>query len=277
MPSLKSQLDDLVRIPSIAAPGRPRDPLVQAHHLVAKLLRRAGAYHIETLDFRAAPPVIFCEISPPVGAPTVLLYGHYDVAPADEVWRWATAPFEPTERRGAIFGRGTSRAKSNLVVHLGALEAWEGRPPVGVKIVIEGQGELPNSALASYARAHPALFRADAVLTTSPQTSRAGLPTVTTTAPSAVSDDSRPAHDAAIPSVAEAWGIPPVIITGAASGPAMTVFAEVLPRAEIVGLGPISRRSEGHTTDECLVLDAFERTVVAEAKFFRELAVRARV
>lgn len=276
MPSLTSLLDDLVRIPSVVAPGFPRDPLLRAHQLVAKHLQRAGVYHIETLELPGAPPAIVCEITPPVGAPMVLLYGHYDVAPAGAGAGWTSPPFAPTERGGAIFGRGTSQAKSNLVVHLGALEAWEGRPPVGVRVVVDGEGEVGESALSRYVRAHPERFGADAVLTASPHASRAGLPIVTTAARGTGADRMGPACQAAVAAVSETWGRAPVTVTGTAPSPALVALGHGLPSAEVIGLGPTSRRFAARAANECLVLDAFERTIVAEAKFFRELSDRVR-
>ena len=90
----------------------------------------------------------------------MLLYGHYDVVAAGDEAKWDSPPFEATERDGAIFGRGTADSKSNILVHVGALRAWEGKPPVGIKILIEGQEEV-GSALETPATLEP--FRADAI------------------------------------------------------------------------------------------------------------------
>ena len=72
----------------------------------------------------------------------MLLYSHYDVVPAGDESLWTSPPFEPTERDGALFGRGASDSKANVIAHIGALRAWDGRPPVGIKLVIEGQEEV---------------------------------------------------------------------------------------------------------------------------------------
>jgi acetylornithine deacetylase/succinyl-diaminopimelate desuccinylase-like protein len=108
----------------------------------------------------------------------VLLYGHYDVVPADEE-TWETPPFEATEKDAAIYGRGAADSKSNLLVHVGALRAWDGKPPVGVKIVIEGQEEVGSPLEDGYPSDHPDIFRADAILVADSGSIRAGQPSLT--------------------------------------------------------------------------------------------------
>ena len=179
MPELKEDLVRLARIPSIAFAGFPRGPLVEAHDLVTELLRGAGVEEIETLELPDTAPVIMGGIPAPEGAPTVLLYGHYDVVPAGDESLWSSPPFEPIERDGAIFGRGTSDSKANIIVHVGALRAWNGHPPVGIKLVIEGEEEIGGGAFASYPQAHPEAFRADAMLIADMGSVRPGVPTLT--------------------------------------------------------------------------------------------------
>ena len=178
MPDLRSELDQLVRIPSIAFAGFPEEPLHEAHDLVVELLRSAGVEHIETLSLPDTAPVVVGEIPAPEGAPTVLLYSHYDVVPAGDESLWSSPPFEPTERDGAIFGRGTADSKSNVVAHVGALRAWDGRPPVGIRVIIEGQEEV-GSALNTYPQQHPETFRADALVIGDMGSVRPGVPTLT--------------------------------------------------------------------------------------------------
>jgi acetylornithine deacetylase/succinyl-diaminopimelate desuccinylase-like protein len=108
----------------------------------------------------------------------VLLYGHYDVVPAGDESKWETPAFEPTVRDGAMFGRGSADSKANVIAHVGALRAWEGKPPVGIKLVIEGQEEV-GSALNTYPQTHPEVFRADAMLIADMGSVRPGLPTLT--------------------------------------------------------------------------------------------------
>jgi cysteinylglycine-S-conjugate dipeptidase len=180
MPDLKAKLAQLVAIPSISSPGfpEPRQPLVDAYELVVGLLRDAGVERLDTLSLPGTAPVVVGSIPPPAGAPTVLLYGHYDVVPAGEESEWDSPPFVPTERDGAMFGRGTADSKSNVMVHVGALRAYGGRPPVGIKLVIEGQEEV-GSALNAYPPTDPDLFRADAMLIADMGSLRPGVPTLT--------------------------------------------------------------------------------------------------
>ena len=178
MPELTSALVRLARIPSIAFPGFPKPPLREAHDVVAALLRGAGVQRVETLSLPHTAPVITGEIPGPDGAPTVLLYAHYDVQPPGDEKLWRTPPFEPTERDGAIYGRGIADDKSNVIVHVGALRAHEGEPPVGIKVVIEGQEEY-GSALDTYPPQQPELFRADAIVVGDAGNVRPGVPTLT--------------------------------------------------------------------------------------------------
>jgi acetylornithine deacetylase/succinyl-diaminopimelate desuccinylase-like protein len=178
MPELKADLVRLSRIPSIAFPGFPRAPLLEAHDLVSELLRGVGVHRVETLSLPDTAPVVTGEIPGPAGSPTVLLYAHYDVQPPGDERLWRTPPFEPTEVDGAIYGRGVADDKSNVIVHVGALRAYGGKPPVAIKIVIEGQEEY-GSALDTYPPQQPELFRADAIVVGDAGNVRPGVPTLT--------------------------------------------------------------------------------------------------
>ena len=128
MPQLQQELAELVAIPCVSASGYPEEThqtLLQAHDLIVGLLRDAGVEQIESLELPETAPIIMGEIPAPEGAPTVLLYGHYDVVPAGDESKWESPPFEATERDGAIYGRGAADSKSNILVHVGALRAWE--------------------------------------------------------------------------------------------------------------------------------------------------------
>ncbi|MFD4633394.1 M20/M25/M40 family metallo-hydrolase [Streptomyces sp. NPDC058284] len=183
MGGLRADLERLAAIPSISFPGFPAGPVEEAHDLVAGLLRDAGVERVERLDLPDTAPVIYGEIPPPSpDAPTVLLYGHYDVQPPGDEALWKSPPFEPTpveEAGGGLRARGIADDKSNVIAHLGMLRAYEGRPPVGVKIVIEGQEEY-GSAFDGYPPTDPERFACDAMVIADLGNIRPGTPTLTT-------------------------------------------------------------------------------------------------
>jgi len=176
MPAIVADLVRLAEVPSISFPGFPREPVIAAHDMVVDLLKGAGVEEPRTLELPDTAPVITGEIPAPEGAPTVLLYAHYDVQPPGEEALWRTPPFAPTERDGAIYGRGIADDKANVLMHVGALRAWEGRPPVGIKVVFEGQEEV-GSALDDYPARDPEPFRADALVIGDTGNVRPGEPT----------------------------------------------------------------------------------------------------
>src|SRR3954463_16385812 len=114
---LVADLTRLARIPSISEPGYPESThavLGEAYELVADLLGDAGLQNIAPLELPGTAPAVMGEIPAPLGAPTVLLYSHYDVVAAGDETLWTSPAFEPTVRDGALYGRGTSDSKANI-------------------------------------------------------------------------------------------------------------------------------------------------------------------
>jgi acetylornithine deacetylase/succinyl-diaminopimelate desuccinylase-like protein len=182
MPRLKEDLARLVAIPSLSEWGFPAHTharLLEARDQIVELLRDAGVEKLDSLSLPGTAPVVTGEIPGPAGAPTVLLYGHYDVVPAGDESKWESPPFEATERDGAIYGRGAADSKSNLLVHVGALRAWEGKPPVGIKLLLEGQEEVGSALEDGYPAKNPDSFRADAIVVADGGSIRAGQPSLT--------------------------------------------------------------------------------------------------
>lgn len=179
MPELRRDLEALVRIPSVSVPGVIDAPLLDAFEMTSRLFADAGV-EVGRLDLPDTAPVVTGSIPAPPGAPTVLLYSHYDVVPAGDESLWNSPPFEPTERDGALYGRGVADTKSNILMHVGALRAWGGRPPVGIKICIEGYEEIGSGALTSYPVTDPALFDADVLVIGDMGSITPGVPTLTT-------------------------------------------------------------------------------------------------
>jgi acetylornithine deacetylase/succinyl-diaminopimelate desuccinylase-like protein len=182
MPQLRSELGRLVAIPSLSEWGFPehtRPALLEARDAIVELLGEAGVQKLASLELPGTAPVIIGEIPAPERAPTVLLYGHYDVVPAGDESLWTSPPFEASERDGAIFGRGAADSKANVLAHVGALRAWDGRPPVGVKVLVEGQEEVGSILEEGYPAEHPEHFLADAILVADGGSIRAGQPSLT--------------------------------------------------------------------------------------------------
>lgn len=180
MDGVCADLKRLAAVPSIAFPGFSPEPVLQARDLLVALLRDVGVADIGELNLPDTAPVITGSLPPPTpDAPTVLLYGHYDVQPPGDERLWTSPPFEPTDIEGGIRARGIADDKANLMVHIGTLRAYGGRPPVGIKIVFEGQEEY-GSAFDDYPPTDPDLFACDAMIIADTGNIRPGTPTLTT-------------------------------------------------------------------------------------------------
>ena len=163
LPDVRGDLEDLVRIESVwSDPGR-RDQVHRSAERVAELLRTAGFASVETVREGGAPAVIAHHPAPP-GAPTVLLYAHHDVQPEGDVTQWHSPPFEPVERDGRLYGRGTADDKAGIATHLAAFRAHGGRPPVGVTVFVEGEEECGSPSLAALLAAHGEALAADVIV-----------------------------------------------------------------------------------------------------------------
>lgn len=179
-PQLVQTLNDLVRIPSVSAPGAPPGPVRESAETVAGLLREAGCTDVRLLELEGAHPAVYASIPGPMGSPTVLLYAHHDVQPPGPAEEWETGPFEPFERDGRLFGRGTSDDKSGIIMHLGTIRAFDGQPPVGVKVFIEGEEEVGSTHLADFLDTYGELLAADVIVIADSQNWRVGQPALTT-------------------------------------------------------------------------------------------------
>jgi acetylornithine deacetylase/succinyl-diaminopimelate desuccinylase-like protein len=159
--AMLEQLIVLVRQPSISA----QDVGVkECAELLAGMMREDG---IESQVLpTAGQPVVVGKGEPVPGAPTVLIYGHYDVQPVDPLDAWQSPPFEPQIRNGRLYGRGTGDNKGQLLAQVLAYRAWRavaGRPPVNVTFIFEGEEESSSPNLAAFVREHRDLLRADVV------------------------------------------------------------------------------------------------------------------
>ena len=163
LPSVRSDLEDLVRIESVWADPARRDEVHRSAKAVADLLRAAGFDDVSIVAEGGAPAVIARHPAPP-GAPTVLLYAHHDVQPEGDPAQWFSSPFEPTERDGRLYGRGTADDKAGIAAHLAAFRAFGGEPPVGVTVFVEGEEESGSPSLSTLLAAHKESLAADVIV-----------------------------------------------------------------------------------------------------------------
>ncbi|OBB55991.1 dipeptidase [Mycobacterium sp. 852013-51886_SCH5428379] len=163
LPSVRSDLEDLVRIESVWADPARRPEVQRSAQAVADLLSAAGFDDVRIVAEGGAPAVI-ARHPAPLGAPTVLLYAHHDVQPEGDPAQWSSPPFEPTERDGRLYGRGTADDKAGIATHLAAFRAHGGRPPVGVTVFVEGEEESGSPSLGALLAAHKELLAADVIV-----------------------------------------------------------------------------------------------------------------
>src|SRR6201996_2743167 len=163
LPSVRDDLENLVRIESVGADPARRDQVQRSAQATADLLAQAGFGDVQIVSEGGAPAVIARHPAPP-GAPTVLLYAHHDVQPEGNPAEWTSPPFEPTERDGRLYGRGSADDKAGIATHLAAFRGHGGQPPVGVTVFVEGEEESGSPSLGRLLAAHRDLLAADVIV-----------------------------------------------------------------------------------------------------------------
>lgn len=162
----RNQLFDFLKIPSISAFATTHTGYIQqAAQWIAEDLQRIGATKIEIMPTKGNPVVYAEWLNAGENAPTVLVYGHYDVQPADmKLDGWSSEPFEPEIRDGFIYARGSSDDKGQMFIHMKALEAYlatQGSAPVNLKFLFEGEEEVGSANLTEFILANLELLKAD--------------------------------------------------------------------------------------------------------------------
>jgi acetylornithine deacetylase/succinyl-diaminopimelate desuccinylase-like protein len=159
------ELFELLRFPSVSADPAYAQDVAKTAAFVAQKLKDAGADHVEICP-TAGHPIVYGEKLTDPSKPTVLVYGHYDVQPADPLELWHTPPFEPTIRDGKIFARGACDDKGQFYMHVKAFELMmqQGSLDTNIKFMIEGEEEVGSENLATFIKANKERLAADIVL-----------------------------------------------------------------------------------------------------------------
>lgn len=184
LPSVRADLDRLVRIPSVSAdPAHNAD--VQAAAEATAALFEAEGFEVQIVsgvqDGVQGAPAVIARKPAPAGKPTVLLYAHHDVQPTGDVTQWTSAPFEPTERDGRLYGRGAADDKAGIAAHLAAIRALGNDLAVGVTVFVEGEEEIGSPTIRQLLADHRDVLAADAIVIADSTNWDIGQPALTTT------------------------------------------------------------------------------------------------
>jgi cysteinylglycine-S-conjugate dipeptidase len=161
LPGVLADLKELVAIESVSAdPARTTEVERSAEHIV-QLLADLKCPDVRIISAKDGAPAVLGRFPPPEDKPTVCLYAHHDVQPEGDPAAWRTPPFVATELEGRLYGRGTTDDKAGFAVHLAALRAFDGKPPVGVTVFVEGEEEIGSPTLTVLLEEHRADLAAD--------------------------------------------------------------------------------------------------------------------
>ena len=175
------ELKDLLRIPSISTLTEHKGDVQKAAEFVAAELLRIGMENVEVIPTKGHP-LIYADWLHAPAKPTAVMYAHYDVQPPDPLNEWLSPPFEPTERNSNIYARGAVDDKGQLWMEVKALEALmqagDGKLPINVKVLIEGEEEVGGESIALYVRQQKAKLKADFALVCDTELFAPNLPTL---------------------------------------------------------------------------------------------------
>src|SRR5258705_3355608 len=174
------ELKALLAIPSISALPEHRADVTRCADWCAAEMRRIGLGNVRLID-TPGNPVVYGDWLDAPGAPTILFYGHYDVQPVDPLELWESPPFEATIRDGEIYARGSADDKGQVFMHFKAIEAHlkqNGKLPVNMKIILEGEEEVGSVNLDDFIRGHKDDLAADVVVISDSGMFARGVPSI---------------------------------------------------------------------------------------------------
>ena len=159
------ELMELLRIPSVSADSKFKDDVQRAAVYLQDALNKIGVDQVEICP-TAGHPIVYAEKIVDPQLPTVLVYGHYDVQPADPYELWDSPPFEPVIKDEKIYARGACDDKGQLYMHIKALEIMcdQGQPPCNIKFMLEGEEEVGSGNLEIFVRENAEKLAADVIL-----------------------------------------------------------------------------------------------------------------
>jgi acetylornithine deacetylase/succinyl-diaminopimelate desuccinylase-like protein len=176
-------LDELkayLAIPSISALPQHAPDIRRCAEWTANEMQRIGLHSVKLIE-TPGNPVVYGDWLDAPGAPTILFYGHYDVQPVDPLELWESPPFEATIRDGEIYARGAADDKGQVFMHLKAVEAYvqkQGRLPLNIKFMLEGEEEVGSAHLDDFVRAHKQDLAADVVVISDSPMLERGIPSI---------------------------------------------------------------------------------------------------
>ena len=179
LPSAIADLHKLVSIPSISSMPEHDADVTACAEVVSGLFRDLGASEVKLLD-GGGKPAVWANFPGPEGSPTVLLYAHYDVQPTGDADAWTSPAFEPTERDGRLYARGSADDKGGVALHVAALRVFDGKPPVGVKVFIEGEEEIGSPTMPTLLDRYRDELAADVYVVADSVNWEVGKPSLTT-------------------------------------------------------------------------------------------------
>ena len=179
LPSAIADLHRLISIPSISSMPEHDADVAACADAVSGLFRDLGASEVKLLD-GGGKPAVWANFPGPEGTPTVLLYAHYDVQPTGDTDAWTSPAFEPTERDGRLYARGSADDKGGVALHVAALRVFNGKPPVGVKVFIEGEEEVGSPSMPTLLDRYRDELAADVYVVADSVNWEVGKPSLTT-------------------------------------------------------------------------------------------------